>query len=109
LVEDLFALANSCLALDGIFIATAVTTHRHQNSWLSLRKAVRSALILIAARKAQAERPVVLRALRVPSKEACGEAERGLRAGLEYWAAELPDCVTSLQILQRLDLGFGEP
>ncbi|KAL3496924.1 hypothetical protein BJX62DRAFT_232120 [Aspergillus germanicus] len=109
LVEDLFALANSCLVLDGIFIATAVTAHRHQNSWLSLRKAVRSALILIAARKAQRKRHVALRALRVPSKEVCREAERGLRAGLEYWAAELPDCVTSLEILQRLDPGFGGP
>ncbi|KAJ5715703.1 uncharacterized protein N7483_012884 [Penicillium malachiteum] len=51
LLAVLVQLTNTCLKVDMNFLHTIVTTHRHHAAWICLRKGVRAALILIAARR----------------------------------------------------------
>ena len=106
LVDDLIDLSNACLRLDVIFLKTAVTAHRHHNTWLDLRKGVRSALILIAARRLQSQHKPRLERLQVPDDETCREGAHALVRGLEYWSMESRDCASSLKILRSLHSDF---
>lgn len=107
LVGDLIKLTNACLRLDVVFLKSAVTARRHENTWLCLRKSVRSALMLIAARKLNAQQRPELAALWVPDDDECRNGAYQLIQGLEYWAKELDDCTVYMDILRSLHADFG--
>ncbi|CAG9942740.1 unnamed protein product [Clonostachys rosea f. rosea IK726] len=106
LVNDLIDLANECIKLDVIFLKTAVTPHRQYNTWLWLRKGVRSALILIASRRLKAQRRPGLERLEVPDDATCADGARRLVQGLRYWSAESNDCKEYLALLYELHAEF---
>ncbi|KAH8665650.1 hypothetical protein BGZ61DRAFT_538614 [Ilyonectria robusta] len=106
LVNNLIELANACLKLDVIFQKTAVTAYRHHNTWLGLRKGIRSALILIAARRLKSQHRAGLERLQVPDEETCRDGARALVRALEYWSAESRDCAFNLRILRNLHSDF---
>jgi hypothetical protein len=102
LVAELVRLANICLSLDLKFLKIGITTHRNHTTWLGPRKAVRSALILIAAERLAARQVPRLEKLCVPNGEAWGESAKHLVRGLKYWRKESRDCSTYLKILRGL-------
>lgn len=106
LVSDLVALTNACLELDVGFMRAAGSTHRNHNTWLGLRKGVRSALILIAARRLRDEGRPELAGLKVPDDGVCQELAEVLVRGLRYWESESRDCATNLSILRELHADF---
>ncbi|KAI9172731.1 hypothetical protein HJFPF1_02244 [Paramyrothecium foliicola] len=88
-VSGLVDLANACLSIDIALLEMARMTHRHHGTWLMLRKGVRSALILVAARKLQDQHRPELNNLQVPDDRTC-------KAGLiQFERAKVllqPDC-----------------
>lgn len=108
LLVDLVQLANISLRVDVAFLQTAITTHRHHATWIGLRKGVRAALILIAARRLIAQRRPGLEDLYVPNEELWKAGAKVLIKGLQYWKEESRDCARYLDILQKLDPEFKQ-
>ncbi|KAH6716073.1 hypothetical protein BKA61DRAFT_733873 [Leptodontidium sp. MPI-SDFR-AT-0119] len=106
LVADLISLANTCLALDEKFLSMAISTHRHQATWLGPRRGVRSALIIIAAARLAAKNMPVLEKLCVPEGALWGKGGETLMKGLDYWSSESRDCEAYVNLLQRMHPAF---
>lgn len=106
LVSELVQMANKCLLLDITFLRTAITTHRHHTTWLGLRKGVRSALILIAAKRLAAQHRPRLEGLHVPNGAMWKEGVRSLVNGIKYWSKESRDCAIYLDMLRQLHPDF---
>lgn len=106
LVADLIHLANTCLALNEKFLSIAISTHRHQATWLGPRRGVRSALIIIAAAKLAAKNMPGLEKLCVPEGALWGNGGETLMRGLDYWSSESRDCEAYVNLLRRMHPAF---
>lgn len=106
LVADLIHLANTCLALDEKFLSIAISTHRHQSTWLGLRRGVRSALIIIAAARLAAKNMPGLEKLSVRGGALWGSGGETLLKGLNYWSSESRDCEAYINLLGRMHPAF---
>ncbi|PVH72291.1 hypothetical protein DL98DRAFT_596140 [Cadophora sp. DSE1049] len=106
LVADLIRLANTCLALDEKFLSMAISTHRHQATWLGHRRGVRSALIIIAAAILAAKNMPGLEKLCVPEGALWGNGGETLMQGLNYWSSESRDCEAYVNLLRRMHPAF---
>lgn len=102
LIAQLVLLANACILIDIEILRSSITTFRHQSTWLSLRTAVRSALILIATERFAAKYVVGLENLHPADSLIWKDGARNLVRKLMYWSKELKDCNAYIKILGRL-------